>query len=48
MNIVTFPNTILREQIPEFDFKNPSIDPVQLEKDNDRINVSSRWNRIGC
>jgi peptide deformylase len=33
MNIVTFPNTILREQIPEFDFKNPSIDPIQLEKD---------------
>ena len=24
---------ILRERIPEFDFQNPSIDPVQLEKD---------------
>ena len=33
MNIVKFPDPILREQIPEFDFDNPSIDPVQLEKD---------------
>ncbi len=33
MNIVTFPNQILRERIPEFDFANPSLDPVQLEKD---------------
>lgn len=33
MNIVKFPNEILREQIPEFDFKDPSIDPIQLEQD---------------
>ena len=33
MNIVKFPDPILRERIPEFDFDNPTIDPVQLEKD---------------
>ena len=33
LKIVNFPNKILREQIPEFDFDNPSHDPVQLEKD---------------
>ena len=33
MNIVKFPNDILRERMPEFDFANPSHDPVQLEKD---------------
>jgi peptide deformylase len=32
-NIVKFPSQQLRERIPEFDFANPSIDPVQLEKD---------------
>jgi peptide deformylase len=33
MNIIKFPNQILRERISEFDFNNPSVDPVQLEKD---------------
>lgn len=33
MNIVKFPDPILRERIPEFDFNNPSHDPAQLEKD---------------
>jgi peptide deformylase len=33
MKIVKFPDPILREKIPEFNFENPSIDPVQLEKD---------------
>jgi peptide deformylase len=33
MKIVKFPDTILREQIPNFDFTNPSHDPKQLEKD---------------
>ena len=33
MNIVKFPDPILRERIPEFDFENPTHDPVQLEKD---------------
>ena len=33
MNIVKFPDPILRERMPEFDFTNPSQDPIQLEKD---------------
>ena len=33
LNIVKFPDQILRETIPDFDFNNLSIDPVQLEKD---------------
>ena len=32
MSIIKFPNQILRKQIPEFDFNNPSTDPVELEK----------------
>ena len=28
-----FPNQILRDKIPDFDFANPSHDPIQLEKD---------------
>lgn len=33
MKIITFPNNILREQMPFFDFSNPTVDPKQLEKD---------------
>jgi peptide deformylase len=33
MNIVKFPDQILRERIPEFDFENPLTDPKQLEKE---------------
>jgi peptide deformylase len=33
MNIVKHPNPILDEKMPEFDFANPVVDPVQLEKD---------------
>ena len=33
MNIVKFPDPILRQRMPEFDFENPSVDPVKLEKD---------------
>lgn len=32
MKILTFPNQILREQMPAFDFQNPLIDPTQLEQ----------------
>jgi peptide deformylase len=32
MNIVKFPNEILRERMPEFDFENPPFDPKELEK----------------
>lgn len=45
MNIVKFPNPILRERIPEFDFSNPTIDPVQLEKD--MIEIMFREDGIG-
>lgn len=45
MNIVKFPNSILREKIPDFDFSNPSIDPVQLEKD--MIQKLFEYNGIG-
>ena len=33
MMIIEYPNTILKERMPEFDFTNPIVDPVQLEKD---------------
>jgi len=33
MNIVKHPNPILDERMPEFDFGNPIVDPIQLEKD---------------
>ena len=33
MNIVKFPDTVLRQRMPEFDFNNPVMDPVELEKD---------------
>lgn len=32
MNIVKFPDPILRERMPDFDFVNPPLDPVELEK----------------
>lgn len=32
MNIVKFPDPILAERMPEFDFSNPILDPVELEK----------------
>lgn len=31
--LVLFPDPILREQMPDFNFENPIIDPVVLEKD---------------
>jgi peptide deformylase len=33
LEIIKFPNDALRQQIPEFDFANPTVDPIQLEKD---------------
>ena len=33
MNIIKFPNSILREQMPTFDFDNPLMDPKVLEKE---------------
>lgn len=52
MKLVLFPNDILRQRIPEFDFSNPTVDPIQLEKDmiqtmleNDGIGLSA--NQVG-
>ena len=33
LKIITFPSSILREKMPDFDFHNPSHDPIKLEKD---------------
>lgn len=33
LELIKFPNEILRERIPEFDFENPSVDPVEFEKE---------------
>ena len=33
MKIITFPDPILRERMPEFDFKNPAMDPKELERE---------------
>lgn len=33
LNIIKFPNTILAERMPDFDFKNPVMDPKELEKE---------------
>lgn len=30
--IITYPNNILQERMPEFDFANPVMDPAELEK----------------
>lgn len=32
MKIVTFPDPILREKMPDFDFENPIMDPKELER----------------
>jgi peptide deformylase len=40
LKIVKFPDSILREKIPDFDFSNPSHDPIQLEKDMIQLMLS--------
>ncbi len=52
MNILKFPNDILRERMPDFDFSNPIADPKQLEKEmlelmyrNDGIGLAA--NQVG-
>lgn len=32
LKIIKFPDTLLRQQMPKFDFENPIMDPVELEK----------------
>jgi peptide deformylase len=41
MNLVKHSDPILEERIPEFDFENPSVDPIQLEKDMIELMMSS-------
>jgi peptide deformylase len=45
LQILKFPNDGLRQRIEEFDFNNPTIDPVQLEKD--MINTMFAHDGIG-
>lgn len=45
MNIIKFPNPILREKIPEFNFENPTTDPIQLEQD--MLETMYRYDGIG-
>ena len=33
LKLITYPNPILTEKMPEFDFANPVMDPVELEKE---------------
>ena len=52
MNIVKFPDPILREKIPDFDFSNPTIDPIQLEQNLikamlDRDGIGLAANQVG-
>jgi len=42
MKLITFPNDILRESMPDFDFENPIMDPIQLEKEMVELMVSER------
>lgn len=32
LNILKFPNSVLRNKIPDFDFSNTTINPIELEK----------------
>ena len=41
MNIVKFPDSILRQRMPEFDFSNPIMDPVELEKNMIQVMLAS-------
>lgn len=45
MNLVKFPNTILFEKMPEFNFSNPIIDPFELEKA--MIDLMFKYDGIG-
>lgn len=32
LKIIKFPDTLLRQKMPKFDFENPIMDPIELEK----------------
>ena len=42
MKLITFPNDILRESMPDFDFDNPIMDPRQIEKEMIEIMIASK------
>lgn len=42
MKLITFPNEILRESMPEFDFDNPIMDPKIIEKEMVELMVRER------
>lgn len=45
LKIVNFPHEILRQQIPEFNFNDTTVDPKKLEKE--MIELMFRYNGIG-
>ncbi|NDG30410.1 peptide deformylase [bacterium] len=42
MKLITFPNDILREEMPDFDFENPVMDPMVLEKEMIELMIAQR------
>ncbi len=40
LKLVTYPNDILKETLPEFDFKNPIMDPRDLEEEMVKLMAS--------
>ena len=48
LKIVKFPDPILREKMPLFDFSNPSHDPKQLEKDLIEVMFASNGMGLSC
>ncbi len=45
MQLIKYPDPILIERMPEFDFNNPAYDPVKLEKD--MIDIMFKENGMG-
>jgi peptide deformylase len=41
LKLIKFPDPILRQPMPDFDFANPIIDPIKLEKDMIEIMMAS-------
>lgn len=45
MKLIKFPNDILKATMPDFDFENPVMDPMQIEKE--MVELMVRENGIG-
>ncbi len=41
LKLITYPDPFLKQQLPEFDFKNPTVDPRKLEEDMITVMVES-------